>query len=102
MKISRSVENTMTNQWSSTKTNRCSSQEYRRPEAWDTPATLRLGSHLTASPAGYTSSCNRYKGIIGNKEANKAAKDASSQEGKPMAPAQERVQEIAGVICLIN
>jgi ribonuclease HI len=43
-----------------------------------------------------------HEGIIGNEEADEAAKEASSQVGKPTAPAQERVREIAGVIRLIN
>jgi len=39
---------------------------------------------------------------IGNKEADKAAKEASSQVGKPIAVAQEKAREIAGGPCLIN
>jgi len=43
-----------------------------------------------------------HEGIVGNEEADEAAKEASSQEGKPTAPAQERMREIAGVIRRIN
>jgi ribonuclease HI len=40
--------------------------------------------------------------IIGNEEADKAARAASSQRGRPTAPALERVREVKGVIRLIN
>jgi hypothetical protein len=43
-----------------------------------------------------------HEGIVGNEEADKAARTASSQKGKLSAPALERVQEVEGVICLIN
>jgi hypothetical protein len=43
-----------------------------------------------------------YEGVVGNEEANDAAREASSQEGKPTALAWERVREVAGVIRLIN
>jgi len=42
------------------------------------------------------------RNLIYRIEADEAAKEASNQEGKPTAPAQERVQEIAGVIRQIN
>jgi hypothetical protein len=43
-----------------------------------------------------------HEGIVGNEEANDAAQEASSQEGRPIALARERVREVAGVIRLIN
>jgi hypothetical protein len=43
-----------------------------------------------------------YKGIVGNEEADKAARAASSQKSRLTAPALERVQEVEGVIRLIN
>lgn len=43
-----------------------------------------------------------HSGIIGNKEADDAARKASSREGKPTAPALERAREASGVIRLIN
>jgi hypothetical protein len=43
-----------------------------------------------------------HEGVVGNEEANDAARKASSQEGKPTAQARERVREVAGVIRLIN
>jgi hypothetical protein len=43
-----------------------------------------------------------YEGVVGNEEANDAAREASSQEGRPIALARERVREVAGVIRLIN
>jgi ribonuclease HI len=43
-----------------------------------------------------------HEGVVGNEEANDAAREASSQEGRPTVPAQERVREVAGVIRLIN
>jgi ribonuclease HI len=43
-----------------------------------------------------------YEGVVGNEEANDAAREASSQEGRPTAQARERVQEVAGIIRLIN
>jgi hypothetical protein len=43
-----------------------------------------------------------HEGVVGNEEANDAAREASSQEGKPTARVRERVQEVVGVIRLIN
>jgi hypothetical protein len=43
-----------------------------------------------------------YEGVIGNKEANDAACEASSQEGRLIALARERVREVGGVIQLIS
>jgi ribonuclease HI len=43
-----------------------------------------------------------HEGIVGNEEADKAARAASSQKGRPTAPALERVREVEGVIRLIN
>ncbi|KAM0721336.1 hypothetical protein Q7P37_003040 [Cladosporium fusiforme] len=43
-----------------------------------------------------------HEGIVGNEEADEAAKDASSQPGKPTAPARERVREAERVVQLIN
>jgi hypothetical protein len=43
-----------------------------------------------------------HEGVVGNEEANDAAREASSQEGRPTARACERVREIGGVIRLIN
>jgi ribonuclease HI len=43
-----------------------------------------------------------HEGIVGNEEADEAARAASSQKGKPTAPALERVREVEGVIRLIN
>jgi ribonuclease HI len=43
-----------------------------------------------------------HEGIVGNEEADKAARAASSQKGRPTAPALERVQEVKDVIRLIN
>jgi hypothetical protein len=40
--------------------------------------------------------------VVGNEEANDAAREASSQEGRPTARVYERVPEIGGVIRLIN
>jgi hypothetical protein len=40
--------------------------------------------------------------IVGNEEADEAARVASSQKGRPTAPALERVREVEGVIHLIN
>jgi ribonuclease HI len=40
--------------------------------------------------------------IVGNEEADEAARAASSQKGRPTAPALERVREVEGVIHLIN
>jgi ribonuclease HI len=42
------------------------------------------------------------EGIVGNEEADEAARIASSQKGKPTAPARERVREVEGVVHLIN
>jgi hypothetical protein len=43
-----------------------------------------------------------HSGIIGNKEADEAARTESNREGKPTAPALERVREVSGFIRLIN
>jgi ribonuclease HI len=43
-----------------------------------------------------------HSGVTGNEQADKAARDASSQEGTPTASTLERVREVAGVIRLIN
>jgi ribonuclease HI len=43
-----------------------------------------------------------YEGVVGNEEANDAAREASSREGRPIALARERVREVGGVIQLIN
>jgi hypothetical protein len=43
-----------------------------------------------------------YEGIVGNEEADKAARAASSQKGRLTALALERVREVEGVIRLIN
>jgi hypothetical protein len=43
-----------------------------------------------------------HEGIVGNEEADEAARAVSSQKGKPTAPALERVREVEGVIRLIN
>jgi hypothetical protein len=40
--------------------------------------------------------------VVENEEANDAAREASSQEGRPTALARERVREVTGVIRLIN
>jgi ribonuclease HI len=43
-----------------------------------------------------------HEGVVGNKEADDAAREALSHTGKLTAPALERVREVAGVIRLIN
>ena len=43
-----------------------------------------------------------HEGVVGNEEADDAAREASSHTDKPTAPALERVREVAGVIRLIN
>jgi hypothetical protein len=43
-----------------------------------------------------------YSGIIGNKEADEAARTESNRAGKPTAPGLDRVREVSGVIRLIN
>ena len=43
-----------------------------------------------------------HEGIVGNEEADEAARAASSRKGKPSAPARERVREVEGVIRLID
>jgi ribonuclease HI len=43
-----------------------------------------------------------HEGIVGNEEADEAARVALSQKGRPTALALERVQEVKGVIRLIN
>jgi hypothetical protein len=40
--------------------------------------------------------------IAGNEEADEAARAASGRKGKPSAPALERVQEVEGIIRLID
>jgi hypothetical protein len=46
--------------------------------------------------------CPGHEGIVGNEEADDAAREASSHTDKPTAPALERVREVSGVIRLIN
>jgi hypothetical protein len=43
-----------------------------------------------------------HEGIVGNEEADEAARIASSQKGRPTALTLERVREVEGVIRLIN
>lgn len=43
-----------------------------------------------------------HEGVVGNEEADEAAKEASSQPGGPTAPACERVREAERVVQLIN
>jgi hypothetical protein len=43
-----------------------------------------------------------HEGIIGNEEADEAARAVSSQKGRPTALTLERVREVKGVIRLIN
>jgi ribonuclease HI len=43
-----------------------------------------------------------HEGVVGNEEANDAAREASSQEGRLIALVRERVREVGGVIRLIN
>ena len=43
-----------------------------------------------------------HEGIVSNVEADEAARTASSQGGKPGAPARERVRELGGVVRWIN
>jgi hypothetical protein len=43
-----------------------------------------------------------HEGIVSNEEADKAARVASSQKGRPTALALERAREVEGVIRLIN
>jgi ribonuclease HI len=43
-----------------------------------------------------------HEGIVGNEEADEAARVALSQKGRLTALALERVQEVKGVIRLIN
>jgi ribonuclease HI len=43
-----------------------------------------------------------HEGVVGNEEANDVAREASSQEGRLIALARERVREVGGVIQLIN
>jgi ribonuclease HI len=43
-----------------------------------------------------------HEGVVGNEEANDAAREALSQEGRLIALARERVREVGGVIRLIN
>jgi hypothetical protein len=43
-----------------------------------------------------------YEGIVGNEEADEAARAASSQKGRLTALALERVREVEDVIRLIN
>jgi hypothetical protein len=43
-----------------------------------------------------------HEGIVGNEEADEAARAALSRKGKLSAPALERVREVEGVIRLID
>jgi hypothetical protein len=43
-----------------------------------------------------------HEGAEGNEEANDAAREASSEEGRPTALARERVREVTGVIQSVN
>jgi hypothetical protein len=43
-----------------------------------------------------------HEGIVGNEEADEAARIASSRKGKLLALALERVREVEGVIHLID
>jgi ribonuclease HI len=43
-----------------------------------------------------------HEGVVGNESANDAAREASGQECRPTALAQERVREVTSVIRLIN
>jgi hypothetical protein len=43
-----------------------------------------------------------HEGVVGNEEADDAAREASIQAGKPAAPVLEKVRGVAGVIRLIN
>jgi ribonuclease HI len=43
-----------------------------------------------------------HEGVVGNEEANDAAREASNQEGKFTVQAREKGREVAGVIRLIN
>jgi hypothetical protein len=43
-----------------------------------------------------------HEGVVGNEEADDAAREASSHTGNPTALARERVREVAGVIRLLN
>jgi ribonuclease HI len=38
-----------------------------------------------------------HKGVVGNEEAKEVAREASSQEGRPIALARERVRVVGGV-----
>jgi hypothetical protein len=42
------------------------------------------------------------EGIVGNEEADEAARAASSRKGKLSAPVRERVREVEGIIRLID
>jgi hypothetical protein len=43
-----------------------------------------------------------HEGIVGNEEADEVARVVSSRKGKLLAPALERVQEVEGIIRLID
>jgi hypothetical protein len=43
-----------------------------------------------------------YSGIVGNEQADKVLRDASSQEGIPTVSTLERVRGVVGIIRLIN
>ena len=43
-----------------------------------------------------------HEGIVGNEEADDAARKASGHTGKPTAPALERAREMSGVIRLMD
>ena len=76
--------------------------------------SARIGRALLAKIAQSTTSLCRagmdlrfrwspgHSGIIGNKEADEAARTESDREGKPTAPILERVREVSGVVRLIN
>ena len=46
--------------------------------------------------------CPGHKGIPGNEKANTVARQATAVQGKPTAPVDERIRELAGVLQLIE
>jgi hypothetical protein len=46
--------------------------------------------------------CPTYKGILGNEEANTAARQATATQGKLTAPIDMRTRELKGVLQLIE
>ena len=46
--------------------------------------------------------CPGHKGITGNEKANTVARQATAVQGKPTAPVDERIRELAGVLQLIE